>query len=488
MSIRSRLQDERGVAMVVALLVSFVVLILGVAVVSLSLHNLEASGYDRRRLLSIGAAEAGLDSYYETIERTPPTSLPCTLSGTVSSGPNTATYEASIKVYNAAGAEIACPPSGTSAVGALITSTGQAGTNAPRTMQSYVRLTPIYGGWEAAIFANTPTTIGQRMTLNSASGTDGDIYVNGDLTLNNHMTISGSLYVAPAGVSTGSLSLSNQVNVQADVWANGTVTMSNGATVAGDVTSSTGNISVSNPATIQGNATAAGTVGSSSQISGLITPGYTQDPPPGQTLPQITFSAAEQAEWTNAGYVTVPFVGIGNTPCTLAKTFIANVASGIEPAQNYVVRIISSSGTPCKLSIGGSNTTTNVVGNLAIITDGAIELAQKNVWKAVGGDRKLFFISRYRTGLSCAAGDYNVTTSNNTDFLNTAGADLLDVFFYSPCTVSLANQNAFRGQVFGQTVNITNQINMTFVPTVVPGVTQIVGYRQDPAYVREVRS
>src|SRR6266508_1227685 len=122
MLIRLRLGDERGVALVVALLVSFVVLLLGTAVVSLSLHNLDASGYDRRRLLSIGAAEAGLDSYYETIERTAPSNLPCTLSGTVSSGPSSATFEASMKVYNAAGAEISCPPSGTNAVGALITS------------------------------------------------------------------------------------------------------------------------------------------------------------------------------------------------------------------------------------------------------------------------------------------------------------------------------------------------------------------------------
>jgi hypothetical protein len=262
--------------------------------------------------------------------------------------------------------------------------------------------------------------------------------------------------------------------------------MSTGATVGGDVTSSTGNISVSNPAKIQGDATAAGTVGSASQISGLVTPGYAQDPPPGQALPQITFSAAEQQEWTNAGYVTVPFTGIGTLPCTLAKTFIANVASGLEPANNYVVRIIST-GTPCKLTFA-NNTTTTVRGNLAIITDGAIEMQQKNVWQAAGGDRKLFFISLYRSGLDCSTGNYNVTTSNNTDFLNSAGTDLLDVFFYSPCTVSLANQNAFRGQVFGQTVNITNQVNMTFVPTVVPGVTQIVGFRQDPAYVREVRS
>jgi cytoskeletal protein CcmA (bactofilin family) len=348
-------------------------------------------------------------------------------------------------------------------------------------------MSPIYGGWSAAIFANTPTTIGQQMTINSASGTDGDIFVNGDLTLSNHITISGNLYVSPAGAATGALTLSNQITVQSNVWANGTVTMSNGATVAGDVTSSTGNISVSNPATIQGDATAAGTVGSASEISGLITTGYTQGPPPGQALPQIAFSASEQAEWTNAGYVIMTFSGSSSTPCNNAKTFIANVSSGVQPAGNYVVRVVNTSGIPCKISYG-NNSSTNVRGNLAIIADGAIEMTNKVVWQAVGGDRKLFLISLYRSGLVCSTGDYDVKTSNNTDFLNSAGTDLLDVFFYSPCTVSLSNQNAFRGQVFGQMVNIANQVNMTFVPTIVPGVAQIVGFRQDPAYVREVRS
>ena len=136
----------------------------------------------------------------------------------------------------------------------------------------------------------------------------------------------------------------------------------------------------------------------------------------------------------------------------------------------------------------GNNSSTNVRGNLAIITDGKITMENKVVWQSVGGDHKLFLVSAYRSGLNCSTGTYDVKTSNNTDFLNTAGVDLLDVFFYSPCTVSLANQNAFRGQVFAQTVSVTNQVNMTFVPTVVPGATQIVGFRQDPAYVREVRS
>jgi len=277
--------------------------------------------------------------------------------------------------------------------------------------------------------------------------------------------------------------MSNQVTVQSNVWANGNVTMNTGATVAGDVTSSTGNISVGNPATIQGDATAAGTVGSASQISGLITPGYAQGPPPGQTLPQIRFSASEQQEWTNKKFEIKNY-----SDCSTAYSFIKSfgtVTNNIYGTKDYIVRI----NAVCDLAFQ-NNDTMQLPGSLAIITDGDIRMLNKVVWQAVGGDRKLFLISVYRDGLNCSTPipNYNVTTSNNTDFLNTAGTDLLDVFFYSPCTVSLANQNAFRGQVFGQTVNITNQVNMTFVQTVVPGVTQVVGFRQDPAYVREVRS
>src|SRR6266508_4301402 len=106
----------------------------------------------------------------------------------------------------------------------------------------------------------------------------------------------------------------------------------------------------------------------------------------------------------------------------------------------------------------------------------------------MAGDQKVIIICLHPPRTVCSTTSYDVQTTNNTDFLNTAGTDLLDVFLYSPCTVSLSNQNAFRGQVFGQTVNISNQVNMTFVPTIVPGVSQIVGFRQDPAYVREVQS
>ena len=59
MLIRLR-RDERGIALISALLISMVLVSLAVAVVSLSIHNSEQSANDRKRLQAINTAEAGL--------------------------------------------------------------------------------------------------------------------------------------------------------------------------------------------------------------------------------------------------------------------------------------------------------------------------------------------------------------------------------------------------------------------------------------------
>ena len=71
-----RLRDEeRGVAMIMALAVAFVVLLLTTVVVAQSIHSLDSSGYDRERLLSINAAEAGTNHWYAYLQVTPAASM-----------------------------------------------------------------------------------------------------------------------------------------------------------------------------------------------------------------------------------------------------------------------------------------------------------------------------------------------------------------------------------------------------------------------------
>ena len=69
------LHRDDGIAMVTALLVTFVVFMLSVAVIRQAIHNVGASGYDQRRLRTVSAAEAGLNWAYNQLEFTDVSSL-----------------------------------------------------------------------------------------------------------------------------------------------------------------------------------------------------------------------------------------------------------------------------------------------------------------------------------------------------------------------------------------------------------------------------
>src|SRR4030067_1701326 len=87
---RDRLHEERGVALVVALLVTFVVLLLSTTVFAMAIRNSEQSGYDRKRLQSVSAAAAGLDAAYQHITAPPSglAGLTNVLQDSVGSGPS----------------------------------------------------------------------------------------------------------------------------------------------------------------------------------------------------------------------------------------------------------------------------------------------------------------------------------------------------------------------------------------------------------------
>ena len=72
---RARLNDERGIAMVIALLIGMVVLWLSSVVVAQSIHSAQSSAYDRRRLTSLDAAEAGNNYFYAYLQSTPASSI-----------------------------------------------------------------------------------------------------------------------------------------------------------------------------------------------------------------------------------------------------------------------------------------------------------------------------------------------------------------------------------------------------------------------------
>ena len=485
MFIRAR-EDERGMAMVIALLVSFVLLTLATVVVAQSIHDSESSGLDRRRLQSINAAEAGNNYYYAYLQSTTVTSLNCQpVTQTIATAPATASFTATPTFYDNASPTpnvLPCssPTPFTSSyypASVAISTTGTVTGQTPRTMQTFIRLTPVYGGFGQAILSNSAAAFTNNFELYGNNGNDGDIYVlNGNLSISNTPHIRGNVYVP-----NGSVTMSNNSNILGTLWGNGAITLSNSATISTNAISSTSSISGSGG--ISGNATA------STSITG-VTVGGTQyantvsPPPPTQPFPKITYAGIDKINPT----VYTIHTYSGASACSQARTFVETTFAGLTGA--HLVYITGPN--PCTFSLS-NNATVSVPGNLMIVTDWGIDLSQQSTWNSSSANTSLHFISDWRadgnaalahdscTGGGGTADDKVVTVGNNTNFNANS-----QVFFYSPCTVNMNNQNNFYGQVMGDPVNIGNQWTMTFRPVLVPGYGTVSSFKEDISYVREV--
>jgi len=475
-----RLKQERGMAMVVALLVTFVVMILSTIVVQQAIHNTTQSGHDRDRVLAVDAAEAGVDWFYNYLQTTKITDIaanPYTtanpVSQTMATAPTIAQFDAYAVYYNEAGEvmDASTFSDTTYPASVFIRSVGSVGGQHPRAMETMVRLTPVYKGFGAAIITMNGLSLQNNLTLNGYTTSDADVYINsGDLVIKNQPNIFGSVYVVE-----GSATLDGNSNIRQDLWANGAVEINNPSMVTDNVISSTQGVTGSGD--IGADATVAGTVATSITVGGTITQNVTQGPPPSHALPMICWDTVPgvcngtSSSWAAEGYYNPGTFG----SCDAAKAYIKSNPTPPVPYTGIVVRI-----TPtCALSFSDKVT---LNGDLAIFTDGSITFTNNNTWTGSGGKKKLMLIDNYRSGLVCSTLAYDISTSNKTDFVNA------DVLFYTPCTITLENRNVdFGGQVIGGTVNIKNQFTLNFVPVKVPGAGEITGFDEDIAYIREVK-
>lgn len=459
--------------MVIAMFVVLAVVLLSTAILDMSIHNVDQAAFDRKRVTSVAASESGIDEAWNTVQYGAPSELPCgsTTTGTLTTAPGPATYEVEYTWFDAAGATIAtCPLSDTNVpASVLVTSTGRTNGGVPRTMQAYMTLAATTGGFDAAIISVQGMTTNNSFTVNGNDSNDGDIYVlNGNLSLSNAPTIYGNAYVP-----NGSATMSNSSRIVGNLWTNASISMSNSATVTGDATSSTSGISGSNSATIGGDATAGTTIGTPPAVGGTRYPNSPQGPPPTQPFPRLCQVAipgvCNALPWAANGYTITTYTG--GSACSQALTFLTTgVITG-----NRVVWIDS----VCNLSFTNLRNIT-FTGNLAVVTQGSISMANSTNWNGVAGN-SLFLIVNHRSILpaSCSS-SYNITTSNASRF------NLADVLFYTPCTLTMANLNSFSGQLLANRVTISNSFTMNARPVLVPGVGGVSGFEQSIVYVREV--
>jgi hypothetical protein len=464
-----RCRDERGIAMITAVLISVVLLFLSIAVVSLSLHNATQSSEDRKRVQAIDAGEAGIDAYESSLTSMPDSTACQTIDQDLPTSPP-AHYHVTITLYSTwppvTGSEIQCPgapgqPLPAQPLGALVVSKGTAvGPGTPsavsRTMETEIRLTPIYGGFGKAIFSDTGLSLLNQMTLNGNQGNDGDVYTNGNLTLNNNTMIAGSAYAQ------GNIDIGQGV-IKANAWANGYLNLYSGIKVFANATSSTKYITLDNNSHVYGNAKA-GTTISGGTIDGTVTPNSPSGPPPKQTIPPLSYN---EQSWIDAGFTPVHYGDCGLAQAAINAGFPSDTVVRISPQ--------------CSLT-WSNNAVIPVPHNLAIVTDGSITTVNQTNWNGPANGAQVFWIRPYvQGGLNCNTGNYDMTSSNKTTFNN------LKVFVYTQCTINFGNNNAGGavGQLIGGTVNITNQMTLNYYPFVVPGFN-LLGFNSQPSYLREI--
>ena len=500
----SRLRnEERGVAMIVALLVSFVVLILSIYVVNLSIHSSATSAYDRKRVQSVASAEAGINEFWSMMRNTAPEELPCNsptlgrldpVAGNVSVSPGTSSYAVQATYFDGAGQPVDCATLGQEdpPLAVLITSTGLTNGGTPRTLESYMQLTEVRGGgFEAAVIADDGLTIDNKMTLSGPYQVNADIFVDhGDLVVNGNIVIGGNVYVHE-----GSAQVGGGAQINGDLWSWDYTTLDKPAWVLQKLKSSQSYLGAlsGTGGSVAGCATA-GTTISMITVSGVnpdgtpcVNPDSPTDlPPPDQPLPRVcwpgqTFEGCQPID--TEGYVVSPPI----SGCDAARAVLTTQ----DFSQNTIVEIDG-----CDNLVFSNNDKIRYDADLIVFShDGGFTMENKTDWCGSnlcgdgGTTRNLELLVGYDPTHICTDPPdtgYNISMGNNNNFWNS------HVVLYTQCAIFAANNGklepsaSFEGQILGGTVDMDQNFAMRWEPIEIPGVSPITGFDQDVVYVREV--
>lgn len=470
--------DQAGIALMTVMMLVSVGLILAILAGSLAFHNQSASSVDRKRSQAITAAEAGVDSGVLQVQAA---TLPCMNQGSFDTKPTTSSYVTTYQYYDKTGVEVpGCIGSGVSRTGTptavpdtvLITSVGtnQSKGFGDRAMQTYVRLRPIPGNdFNKAIFAKGSLSITNNVSVTNSPGQTADVYAEKDFACSQSLQIAGSLFTQ------GTATMANTCSIGGDLYAKGAVSMNAPqATVGRDAKSSQGNVTVTK-GTVGGKAIAKLTAskGGSATVTGGLISGQTMPDPPKIDFPQL--------EWNPADWQADPFhfdnVVIAPS-CAQANAAVAALATA---GPDTLIQ------TGCAMS-WSNNTTITLARNVAIFSTGGFSTSQRVIFQSNNAtQRRLYWIVPYSASSThpCTGTPApSITTSNQTQF------NRLDVMYYTPCNITIANNQATTGQIYGGSdVNIANQFTLTYTPVPARGVVNStalpIGYAADIVYKRE---
>lgn len=396
--------DERGMALITALLIMLLCTIVVAAVLGLATHTAQQSGLSRDRQASLSAAQAGIQADL---------SLIANANGAC---PTPSTGETPLPDQNLPTESYIIHASSSCTTGgpAVISATGYVpdATNPTATTTVVAHINRSDGA---------PVSGGSVPSGQAAYDFPDAIFSGGTLSASN-FDLFGSGGAVPDITADGALSASG-TQITGSVTGQTSVSLSSMSTVGGSVAAgsnlSLSNVTVTGTATYAGTYTAGGTVTIGGSTSTAPTSGYIA--PLSRPMPDFSYSAAD-----------IGGLGVGSTPVTSCPS--AWTAS----FYNFV-------GSCSISSAAGSYTPSAANGNTVIIAQGSLSVA---IPPTAGGGQ-LYIVDMG------GAGDSVTITGNGST---------LPVFAITDGSINVSG--TLVGQFVGHTVTATG--TMTFTPPATP--------------------
>ncbi len=471
-------QDERGVALVSAIMVGFVASMLVSSMMYVAFHDQTSSARNRSSGQALHVAESGVHQAIAYLQNSsgvvPSSSTSCggAPSATVCGTTNEGSYQYRVVAQSRNRYQI--------------DSVGTVGTAASTMASRRLRVTmapPI--SFKYALFSLSDVTTKNNNVVcgDIWANTYVEVY-NGDSVLastNSACPSGGSIGSGNVAAATSYISMSNNSTIQGDAWSGGYdtsgygISMSNGAAIGANAkASSSTSLCADDPSharykigtsgSVAGTATAWGTI--TSPVTGTSSPNTCTDAPGTKLMPTVSWNAANYPAGTVHEY-TFP------TDYAAFNTYIAANQSNLSGAFHII-----GGGASYPIDLNG----TTVTGDLTVFAEASpIDMTTGGMGASGSTDKLVVLATLYTapatncttTGgnpADCAIGFKNNFSMSSTSL---SGGNNTAVLLYAPNgPVGFKNNTEFHGAVFANNIQVKNNMSITYDPR----VQQIVGF------------
>ncbi|MGZ6898312.1 MAG: DUF7305 domain-containing protein [Acidimicrobiia bacterium] len=461
-----RRRDERGVALVTAIMVGFVATMLVVTTMFVAFHDQTSSARNRSWGQALHVAESGVHQAIAYLQNS---------SGVVPSGTVTGTTDVGTYQYR-----ILAQSRNRYQIDSVGTVGSASSTQASRRLR--VTMAPPLS-FMYALFSESDVT-----TKNN-NNVCGDIYATTYVQVYNGDAVRASTSPScPSGSTVGSgnvtsatsyISMDNNSTIEGQAWSGGynssgyAISMSNGASIGNGAKASSAtpgctddpshsSYKIGSSGSVTGDATAWGTITSS--VSGTKTQNICTVASETKSIPQFTFNSANYSSVRTysfpADYASFNSY-IAANKASLSGTFYITGGSASYP-----------------VSLDG----VTVSGDLTVIaTDAPIDMSSGGIGASGTNDKMIVLATWYSAPASgCATtggnpGDCAIGIKNNFAPSSTSlsGGDNTAVLLYAPNgPVAFKNNADFHGAIYANNIQIKNNMNVSYDPR----LEQIVGF------------